>query len=178
MHDVIKGCIETLDQAEKFLNSVSDEAYIKIVKPFFISSSGEHMRHIMDHFQELKKSWQSGIIDFNNRRRGSRIEQSRKLALVQIEEIKQWLSKLDENELNQPLSIKTEVAISETLIVEVTSTLARELVFASSHAVHHYSSIATAIQMQEVILDKNFGIAPATATYLRSGDESCVRSPG
>ena len=178
MHDVIKGCLEVLQQAKNFLNSVSDDAYTKVVKPFFISSSGEHVRHIIDHFMALMNAYESGVVDYDKRKRGSKLETDKSLALLQVNEIEKWLHSLDENMLEQVLMIKTEVSISEALVTEVSSTFARELVFAASHAVHHYSSIAIAIQMQDLALDKSFGIAPATASYLRSKNKSCAHSAG
>ena len=178
MHNVIKGCVEVLDQGKNFLNSVSDDAYTKVVKPFFISSSGEHMRHILDHFLVLIKGYENGMINYDNRNRGSQVESQRLLALTQLNEIVVWLMSLEQKDLDEKRIISTEVALSTTIVTEAESTLQRELVFAASHAVHHYASIATSIQMQDLSLDKNFGIAPATASYLRSSDKSCVHSAG
>ena len=179
MHDVIKGSLEVLQQGNNFLNSVSDDAYTKIVKPIFISSSGEHMRHIIDHFLVIKDGHEKGVINYDKRNRGCQVENHRSQALLKMHEIKQWMIALDDDVLSQPLIIKTEVALSESVVVEVASTLERELVFAASHAVHHYSSIANAIQMQDLTLDKKFGIAPATATFLRSNDDNkCAQSAG
>ena len=178
MHNVIKGCLEVLDQGKSFLNSVNDEAYTKIVKPFFISSSGEHMRHILDHFMVLINGYESGLINYDNRNRGSQVESQRLLALSQLNEIVLWLINLDQEGLDKKIIISTEVALSTTIVTEAESTLQRELVFAASHAVHHYASIATSIQMQDLSLDKNFGIAPATASYLRSSDKLCAHSAG
>jgi len=178
MHNVTKSCLEVLKQGENCLNSIDDETYCKVVQPFFISSSGEHMRHILDHFLALKNSQRPGVIDYDKRERGSDIEKDRLLTLTRIHEIKKWLITLDEKLLSKSLTIKTEVALAETLVVEVKSSLARELVFAASHAVHHYSTIAIILNLQEIPLDRKFGLAPATASYLRNLDTPCVHSPG
>ena len=111
MHDVIKGCIEVLQQAKNFLNSVSDDAYTKVVKPFFISSSGEHVRHIIDHFMALMIAYESGVVDYDKRKRGSQIETDKSLALFQVNEIEKWLHSLDENMLEQVLIINTSASL-------------------------------------------------------------------
>lgn len=178
MNEIVKGCIEVVNQGKCFLNSITGDSYVKVVKPFFISSSGEHMRHILDHFTALKNGLDNGLIDYDQRQRGSHIETKKSLALLRLNEIEQWIISLDENSLDQPLIVKSEVALSETLVTKTTSTLARELMFATSHAVHHYATIAVAIQMLNLTLDKNFGIAPATASYFRTTDKSCAHSPG
>ena len=136
------------------------------------------MRHIINHFSAIKNGYVNGAINYDQRERGSEIETHKSLALQRLNEIIEWISNLDETSLKRQLQVKTEVALSEPLVSNVTSTLARELVFSASHAIHHYSTIATSILMQDLEVDKEFGIAPATASYFRTRDNSCVPSPG
>jgi len=178
MHNIKKGCFEILNQGKNFLNSVSDEAYVKVVKPFFIASSGEHIRHVLDHFMVLMNGYEKGIINYDERKRGSQVETQRKLAILQLDKIEKWISSLDKNDFDKKLVIISEIAVSKTLATKATTTLQRELIFAASHAVHHYALIAISIQMQDLKLDKNFGIAPATASYLRNSKKLCVHLPG
>ncbi len=168
MHEIINGCIEALEQSEVFLQSSTPQSYTTISKPYFISSCGEHMRHLLDHFSVIKTDVGSGIIDYDARQRGSNIETSIHYAQKKIAEIKSWLSSLDSESLNKTLFIQTEVSVAEKHITRTHSCLGRELVFASAHAIHHYSMMSVAMQMQDLKADKNFGIAPATQTYLKT----------
>ncbi|HED35960.1 MAG TPA: hypothetical protein ENJ08_17325 [Gammaproteobacteria bacterium] len=168
MHEITNGCIEVLEQSEVFLQSSTPESYTNITKPYFISSCGEHMRHILDHFNAIKADFNSGTIDYDARQRGSDIETSIHCAQNSISEIKNWLRSLDSEHLNKALHIQTEVSVSEKHITRTPSCLGRELVFASTHAVHHYSMMSVAMQMQDLTADRNFGIAPATQTYLET----------
>ncbi len=173
MHKIISSCIEVLQQGESFLKTVSPASYQQIIKPYFISSSGEHIRHILDHFIAIQKGLASLEINYDLRQRGSSIETDKTQALMQIRKAKEWLLNLDESMLNKNLTIKTEISVTETSTAQAASSLERELIFAASHAVHHFSIISIAIQMQDLKLDHNFGIAPATASYLRT-ENSCA----
>ena len=166
MHKIINGCIEVLEQGESFLATVTGDSYQKVIYPYFTSSSGEHMRHILDHFLVLMHSFDTTIIDYDQRHRGSNIETDRHQALKQLKQVKAWILQLEETALDKSLTIKTDVSTSKKNITQAHSSLARELIFASSHAVHHFSIISIAMQMQDISLADNFGVAPATATYL------------
>jgi len=174
MHNIIKGSIEVIQQGEQFLKTVTPSSYNKILTPYFTSSSGEHMRHIIDHFLSLKLSNKNSVVDYDLRNRKSDIESNKDFALQQLLIIKQWLLSLDEAILDLKLNIKTEVSLSEKHSALIISNFARELVFVTSHAVHHFSIISIAMQMQELTLDDSFGIAPATATHLRNTEDSCA----
>jgi len=174
MHNIIKGSIEVIEQGEQFLKTVTPSSYNKILTPYFTSSSGEHMRHIIDHFQSLKLSNESGLVDYDLRNRKSDVESNKDFALQQLLIIKQWLLSLDEEILDRKLNIKTEVSLSENHSAYIISNFSRELVFITSHAVHHFSIISIAMQIQDLTLDVNFGIAPATATHLRNTEDSCA----
>jgi len=176
MHEIINGCTEVLEQSEAFLQSSTHESYTNIAKPYFISSCGEHMRHLLDHFSAIKTDVNSGVIDYDARQRGSDIESSIQCAQNKVNEIKRWLSSLDIESLDNALHIQTEVSVSEKHITRTHSCLGRELVFAAAHAIHHYSMMSIAMQMQDLKADKNFGIAPATQTFLQT-DKNNICAP-
>jgi len=168
MHKIISGCIEVLEQAEAFLCSSTQSSYQAITEPYFISSCGEHMRHVLDHFSAVSAHEQSGIIDYDSRQRGSDIETSIDSAQSTITQIKNWLCSVDNEKLEAPLFVQTEVSISTQDISHTPSCLGRELIFASAHAIHHFSMMSIAMKMQNLQADTSFGMAPATQTHLRS----------
>lgn len=174
MQKIISGSIEVIEQGEQFLQTVSASSYNKVLTPYFNSSSGEHMRHILDHFISLMNGYKSGLVDYDLRNRKSNIESDHHKALLQLTELKQWILTLDVNTLGDALTIKTEVSVFEKKPALLESSLARELIFVTSHAVHHFSIISIAMQLQDISIDESFGIAPATATYLRNTDDSCA----
>lgn len=174
MQNIIRGSLEVIEQGEQFLQTVTSLSYQKVLTPYFTSSSGEHMRHILDHFMSLMLGHESGLVDYDLRNRKSNIESDHKHALLQLQAIKKWILSLDDNTLKNNINIKTEVSVHKKHSVLVASNFARELIFVTSHAVHHFSIISIAMQLQDLSIDECFGIAPATATHLRNTEDSCA----
>lgn len=159
--------LEIIEQALSYLESVSEEDYTAIMSPNFISSAGSHMRHIIDHYQAIIIGINNDLIDYDVRERGSNIESSPVLAMNKLNEIGKWIRTLSENQLNTDILVVNEVSVSNKKVQQVKSSVARELMFASSHAIHHYAMIAQICFAQNILLPKSFGIAPSTATFLR-----------
>ncbi|WP_019616274.1 hypothetical protein [Psychromonas ossibalaenae] len=164
--------ITILDQAQAYLESTNSFEYTQIVRPLFISSAGAHMRHILDHYNAIILGMNEQFIDYDKRRRGGNIETDLDEAVAEIVKIKTFLLSLSSAQLNRQMSLSTEVSVTEKQIEIVTTTLARELVFAGSHAIHHFAMIDQIAKAQQSSTPDQFGIAPATATFLRS--EKCA----
>lgn len=191
LEQVIRGNIEALDQGLTLVRSVSDEQYQKVVAPYASSSMGAHFRHILDMFFALKGPLDDDkklnaakqeplnkgtdtfrvLIDYDHRRRGALIETERSQAINEIEEIKQWVKNLQslcDHFGNFTVDVVTEVSLCDTQSVTVESNFLRELVFVSSHAVHHYALISLIAKLQNVELNDDIGLAPATVSFLRN----------
>lgn len=162
---VIKGCFEALQQGYQFLESLSDEQYTYVALPHVASSVGQHYRHWLDIFQAIKGS--PRLIDYNQRRRGHGVESSRQVAMLEISDLVEWLSSKTEMELKRPVSVITEVCVSQTEACMMSSTLERELTFASLHANHHFAMAKVVSSLLGIKTDASFGFAPATMTYIR-----------
>lgn len=159
--------LEIVQQAKGYLQSVSAKDYQQIMKPHFAGSAGAHMRHILDHYLALEHGWQQGYVDYNKRNRFSDIESDPSLALAKWQHIEHWLEQVCCTELERPLDVVCETSLSHQEFVTTRSTLARELVFVSSHAIHHFSLIGVISSLQGNSIEANFGVAPATATFRR-----------
>ncbi|MGF1741373.1 transposase [Vibrio profundum] len=162
---VITGCIDTLQQGASFLAKLSEEEYTVIIKPHFISSIGEHFRHILDVFHAIMHA--NHAIDYNQRRRGHEVERYRHSAEMELSGVIHWLKSKNEPELLTPVSVITEVSPCATKSCEMGSTLGRELTFAALHATHHYALTKIMAGLLGSPSDNSFGIAPATATHIR-----------
>ncbi|XOV80456.1 MAG: hypothetical protein ACFHVJ_05765 [Aestuariibacter sp.] len=164
---MITSQLAILDQGRNYLTNINDTHYCEVKSPLFSSSAGTHFRHVLDHYLALMHRPQ-GIINYNIRHRFSKAESSTQAALVVIDDIAHWLLQLNGQDLQENVQVISEIAVDEVQNAETTSTLARELVFVSSHAVHHYSIIKVISTLQNVSLPADFGIAPATASFQRS----------
>ena len=165
--------INILAQAKRYLSSVTNAQYTQIVSPLFISSAGMHMRHILDHYSALISGEKIGLIDYDKRSRGGVIESDIKQALALISKIENFLISLSKAQLQMALKLSTEICVEKKHVEIVDSTLIRELVFVGSHAIHHFAMIQQISKAQDIATPDQFGIAPATASFLR--ETQCAR---
>ncbi|MEJ6077478.1 hypothetical protein MT391_02870 [Vibrio sp. 1-Bac 57] len=166
---MIESQLIILQQAKTYLTSVSEQQYTQIISPYFMSSAGAHMRHILDHYYAIINGLSEGLIDYDKRSRGGIIESSPKAALQSIQEISDFLNALTAQQLQQTIKLSTEISVTDKQVAIVDTSLAREIIFTGSHAVHHLATIKHIAQAQEIDVEGSLGIAPATATFLRAG---------
>ncbi|MFT6267416.1 MAG: hypothetical protein ACJAVV_000213 [Alphaproteobacteria bacterium] len=155
-----------VSQAIDLLDGIGLREYQQKLPPHFPSSIGSHIRHIVDHFLALIDGHGEGHIDYNIRHRHNQIEQFPCAAVEALEGIVHWLNNLQEDCLDNLLTVASEVDVSRTHSTTCRSTLERELVFASSHAIHHYALIRIICSMQNKEVPALFGYAPATITHI------------
>lgn len=169
---MITSQLEIIEQGQLYLKTVSKKDYTEIVSPNFISSAGSHIRHIIEHYLAIMSGLTSETINYDIRVRGGELESSPALAKNKLDIIAFWIKNLSDNELNQLITLSTEISVTNKNVQKVQTTVIRELIFAGSHAVHHYAmiaqiSFAQKSSLQTTSLPQDFGLAPATATFLR-----------
>lgn len=157
---------KVLSQAIELLKEIPHTDYTEIRQPFFHSSIGQHIRHILDHFTALQSGFDQDFVNYNIRHRHSQIEQLPELAKVQCETLQQWLGNLVQEDLDKSFIVESEISVSHQHSVKVRSNLARELLFVNSHAIHHYAMIKVIRLLQNAEVPSEFGFAPATLTYM------------
>lgn len=160
------GNLESLDQMIMFIDSLSESEYQYIPTPLFDSSIGQHLRHIVDLFLALMNGANEEI-NYDIRRRGAPIETDSNIGLKELNEIRDWISKITEDDINQNTLIHTETALHTQQTDTFKSSFGRELCFASSHLVHHLAIMAAIAKMAGKNVDSTLGLAPATATFVR-----------
>jgi len=167
MNKIIQGYLESIKQGIEILESLSVEEYTKPAKPILDFSIGTHFRHILDLYNAIKIGFDSDLINYDIRRRGHTIERDIKSAKAELQALKAWITFLNESDFEKTILVKSEVSLSENQSVEIQSFLAREILFASSHAIHHYAIISTAMKLFGLDVNEKIGYAPSTASFLR-----------
>ena len=150
-------------QSITLLESVTGTEYQAISQPLFSASIGMHMRHIIDHFNALIRGSDTLHVDYNVRSRHSETETNPALALQQLHDIQRWLSHLQPEQLSLSVTLAHEVNVDDEFVIH--STIARELIFCTSHAIHHYALVNIIRQLQGASTDNTFGLAPATIAF-------------
>ena len=166
MNKIAASNLESLDQMITFIDSLSDAEYQYVPKPLFDSSIGQHLRHILDLFIALVNSTKEEV-NYDIRRRGAPVETDKQLGLIELNDIRVWVSKASDKDINRNILVHTETALNNQQTDIFKSSFGRELCFASSHLVHHLAIMAAIAKMAGKEVDSKLGLAPATATYVR-----------
>lgn len=156
-----------LDQCAAFVEAVPGHSYSKESSTLKGGTIGKHVRHTLDHFRAALAFEQQGVIDYDRRERDVPMETEPTAALRAIEELRVVIRGLDSETLESPVRIRVMVA-ADGSEVELGSTLARELAFASHHAIHHHAMLGAIASELGVQVSPEFGKAPSTISYERA----------
>jgi len=128
---------------------------------------GAQFRHCFDFYDCFLAGLTEGKIDYNLRRRDTRLESDRTHALKKIEAIAAALRNLDAPGVSRSLAVRAESG-SGGAPEWNDSSGGRELQFLLSHTVHHYALIAVMLRLQgyDVASEQpEFGVAPSTLAH-------------
>jgi hypothetical protein len=166
MTTALKAAAEqVLLQGLSLLNEVSETEYGRVLPAPYSASIGKHFRHVLDHFTCLLRGVASGKIDYDARERDLRIENDHDYAFAATLELIETLRAITTTTMAQRCLVAYTVGYGERNSTLIPTTVARELAFSISHAVHHYALIRLICAAQQVELPLEFGVAPSTLNY-------------
>lgn len=161
----VDALVQLLHQLAALIAALSDAQYIRCPVGPMESSIGGHLRHNLDHIRALLEGIDRGVIDYDDRERGTDVETDRSAAAREIARLEAKLRGISAVMLAQPITLRYLPAV-DARPVTVTSTIARELAFVQSHTIHHNAMIAAMAALLEAAVPPRFGYAPATLAYL------------
>ena len=161
-----EALVEVLRQEVSLLNYIDDAVYASAAEGAFQSSIGAHVRHNLDHFEAFFRGLPEGRIDYEHRRRDTRIAASTDCALGAVVGYLSALQSLAVNS-KSPLEIREESEDGAETPTWLSSTLGRELQFLLGHTVHHHAIIALLADRHGIALPEGFGVAPSTQRFER-----------
>jgi hypothetical protein len=155
---LIPAIYKTLTELSSLLSQLSDDDYCCPCHELSNATIGEHTRHIIEMFQCLENQYESGIINYDNRKRDCTIQTNTVLAKQCIDII---LNQVDKE--NKELQLQ-QIVDGEELLIQ--SNYQRELLYNLEHCIHHQALIKVAIiQTNSVAIDEDFGVARSTIEY-------------
>lgn len=155
---LITSINKTLIELTDLVSQLSNEDYTFPCYGLSNSTIGEHTRHIIEMFQCLENQYESGIINYDDRKRDFQIQTDTVFAKKCIETIQKELEKP-----NKIIQLQ-QIVDGEELILE--SNYNRELLYNLEHCIHHQALIKVGIlQMDHIQIDENFGVARSTIEY-------------
>lgn len=152
---------EILDQLEHAIKLFEPSAYSQKLDVLHGVSVGQHFRHIIEFYECLGLASQTGLLNYDKRKRDFGIENSPYIALQKLERIRECFSSNDWQK-----SIVLECNLGGTCY-QIPSSLNREMIYLTEHSIHHFALIKVAITacFEEIEIDANFGVAPSTLAF-------------
>ena len=148
----------SLRELIELLNQLSQKEYSSSCAELSNATIGEHTRHILEMFQCLENQYDSGVVNYDERKRNTRIQTDTAFAIQNIVSIRQNLDKK-----NKKLEL-LQIIDGEEIRIE--SNYFRELLHNLEHCIHHQALIKVAVlQYENVIIDRNFGVSRSTIDY-------------
>lgn len=155
---LIPAIQKTLNELTDLLSQLSNEDYSNPCRDLSNATIGEHTRHIIEMFQCLENQYESGIVNYDNRKRDYSIQTNTDFAIECIDIIRNQVEKTNKN-----LQLQQVVDGEELLI---SSNYNRELLYNLEHCIHHQALIKVAlIQSESIEINENFGVARSTIEY-------------
>ena len=148
-------------QVQAALQSLEAEQYILPSRCLFNATIGQHVRHIIELFIELDKGYESGVVNYEKRKRDYRIETDKDFAALLLSNIYHGMLRP-----NKPLLLQASYKEDSDELISMETNYYRELAYNMEHTVHHMALIRVGInELSAGTVDENFGIASSTIKY-------------
>jgi hypothetical protein len=158
--DARRDCAALLDQGRALLAQLSDDVYTATAHGGRWSSTGAHLRHVIDYVDCLVSGADAGFVDYTVRRRNPDIERHARVGLREIARCIEAIEKLPSRPTHHMLHVRCDEG--EPMVA---STLAREIRFVSSHTIHHFALIRLTLSTLGIETSEEFGVSPSTLAH-------------
>lgn len=159
---VLLGCVESCERLLQVADSVTREQYVACWKAR--NGIGPHLRHCYEHLAALHQGLPDGTIRYDARARDAHIEEDPERFKSAMAPVVSWIRTLVAADLDQSLTIRQIPRIDAPESVS-DSTLRRELLFLTSHTIHHLAIVGMLAEVQGVTLPRELGVAYSTTTH-------------
>jgi hypothetical protein len=143
------------------LNQLSENEYSKPCTTLFNNTIGQHVRHIIELFQCLEKGYESGLVNYEKRKRDTAIETDKILAGRLLLDIHGGLSRV-----NKTLQLEASYDDHSNEPITLETNYLREIAYNLEHTIHHMALIRVGInEVSSIALPEDFGVASSTVKY-------------
>ena len=159
--------IRVLEGLERFLEILDDTEYRSIPSTLFSSTHGQQVRHTLDHVDRLVEGYKTGVMNYDNRQRGTSLETNRAEGLESVRRLKKELGSMEAEAMNREVRVHILMDPSGPML-DLGSTLGREIGFVLSHTIHHNALLAAMGKNKGMQMEEDFGFAPSTLAFTGS----------
>lgn len=159
--ETTKGLFEQIETA---LALISAEQYTYRNSLMSDATIGQQVRHIIELFQEMLNGYETGGINYENRKRDFLIETDKNFALQQLQIITAEMNMPDKNVL-----LTAGYELDTDAVITIATNYVREVMYNIEHTIHHLALIRVGFKTAfNIELPEAFGVAPSTLKYRRS----------
>lgn len=152
---------EILNQLEDSIVRLTDEQYSQRVDTLSGASIGQHVRHVVEMFVCLMQGYNTGIVNYEKRKRDITIETSRQKAAEIIQHINAGL-------LAENIELTLEAGFDENSdeLINFSTNYFREIAYNLEHTIHHMALIKIGVrEISDIQLPESYGVASSTIKY-------------
>lgn len=159
---LLKQPIQTVFvQLSESLIRLTKEEYTQPSNILFNASIGQHVRHIIELFLCLEKGYETGLVNYEKRKRDYTIETDKDFAIQLLKDIYHRLERPD-----RELVLEAEDYEDNSSIVCIQTNYYREVAYNLEHTIHHMALIRVGVtEVSTIVLPKEFGVAYSTLKY-------------
>lgn len=159
---LLKQPIQTVFvQLSESLIRLTKEEYTQPSNILFNASIGQHVRHIIELFLCLEKGYETGLVNYEKRKRDYTIETDKDFAIQLLKDIYHRLERPD-----RELVLEAEDYEDNSSIVCIQTNYYREVAYNLEHTIHHMALIRVGVtEVSTIVLPKEFGVAYSTIKY-------------
>ena len=143
------------------LEQLNDVQYSMECSTLSNATIGKHLRHVIELFQSLEQGYSTGIVNYDKRKRDTRIETDKEFALTLLSEIRNGL-----NKVNKDLILESSYDEDSNEVVSIKTNYNREIAYNLEHTIHHMALIRVGINaVSDIQLPENYGVASSTVRH-------------
>lgn len=151
-------------QLNESIQQLSDEQYKRPSNILFNATIGQHVRHIIELFICLNQGYETGVVNYEKRKRDYRIETERLFAVELLHTIYSSINKQDKNLM---LEVSYDEHSNEAIVIH--TNYYREIAYNLEHTVHHMALIRVGVnEVSSIQLPAGYGVASSTIKYRKA----------
>lgn len=140
---------------------LSDQQYCQKITTLSGASIGQHVRHTAEMFICLELGYQTGIVNYEKRKRDILLEVSREKAIETLRQIRKGVQPK-----NKDLLLNAGYDEKSDAVFSFSTNYFREIAYNLEHVIHHMALIKIGIsEVSDLQLPEGYGVAPSTLKY-------------
>ncbi len=166
---IIRANCEQLRTGLDLISQLPTGSYNLCIETLMPSTIGQHVRHVIEHYDSFVSGIANNFIDYSARGRDLRTEADARFGSQRMREIAVATERINTESVDGLLVVHEPV---DGPSKPAESSVRRELEFLLSHTAHHYALIAVLARAQGVAVPAEFGLARSTVVHRRQSSDT------